>query len=160
MKIIKLSQQGKNKDRYFAKVDNEDYIKANKFRWQITPSGYATRRVKGNIIFLHRFIMKANKGEMIDHQNRNRTDCRKSNLRIANYSQNGANRKSRKNSASKYLGVFRKRKLWMAAISKNKRMIYLGSFNSQIKAAKAYDIKANELHGDFANLNFNLTNKH
>jgi hypothetical protein len=33
-------------------------------------------------------------------------------------------------------------------------VIYLGSFFCLIKAARTYDKKAKELHGEFANLNF------
>lgn len=43
---------------------------------------------------------------------------------------------------------------WQARICQNDKLIYLGYFDNEIEAAKAYDRKAIELFGDFAYLNF------
>ena len=49
-------------------------------------------------------------------------------------------------------------KYWVAKIVNNKQQIHIGTFNTDIEAAKAYDKKAIELHGEFAKLNFPLEN--
>lgn len=46
------------------------------------------------------------------------------------------------------------RSKWAAEITHNRRHIHLGRFTSPEDAARAYDRKARELHGEFACLNF------
>jgi hypothetical protein len=57
---------------------------------------------------------------------------------------------------SKYKGVYweKRYRKWCAAIWFEGRNHYLGSFDVEIEAAKAYDRKAVELFGEFAYLNF------
>jgi hypothetical protein len=59
------------------------------------------------------------------------------------------------NCSSNYLGVsFNKsRNKFYASIRKEYKTYYLGSFENEIDAALAYNIKAKELYGEFANLN-------
>ena len=114
------------------------------------------------VITLHRFIMNAFQGEIIDHKNGNGLNCKKENLRKANHKGNSANKKSSKKGTSKYLGVClntqyhnnKQYQYWVANITHNKKTLHIGSFKTEIEAAKAYDNKAKELHGEFANLNF------
>lgn len=57
---------------------------------------------------------------------------------------------------SKYLGVtYSKRfKKWRALISENKKQILIGSFDTEIEAANAYDLKSWQIYHDIRNLNF------
>jgi hypothetical protein len=45
-------------------------------------------------------------------------------------------------------------KRWRARIRVNGRRIYLGSFENELDAAKAYDSAAKKHHGQFAAVNF------
>ncbi len=144
-------------------VDDEDYEYLNQFKWHIDENHgcfYASRNIplgnkKRTIVSMHRIIMGAKKGEFIDHRDRNGLNNQKSNLRFANPSQNGANTNSRKNSTSKYLGVswHIRDLIWNAAMTFNGKSIHIGYFDTEIEAALAYNKKAIELHGEFANLN-------
>ncbi|MCK5643692.1 MAG: HNH endonuclease, partial [Gammaproteobacteria bacterium] len=92
----------------------------------------------------------------IDHANRNRLDNRKENLRQCTPSQNKWNIGKRGNNTSGYKGVCWKKdkQKWVACIRKDHKVTWLGHFKDKIKAAKAYDKAALELHGQFAVLNF------
>jgi hypothetical protein len=46
----------------------------------------------GKTIYMHRLLMNAQKGEMVDHRNGIRHDNRRSNLRLCSRSQNGSHR--------------------------------------------------------------------
>jgi hypothetical protein len=108
--------------------------------------------------------MNAPKGILVDHQNSNPLDNRRSNLRLATHLQNSHNRKKTKiKTTSKYLGVsFDKyRKKWHVRILHMGKRINLGRFADEDEAGRAYDAAAKKYFGEFARLNFpNLTAEH
>ena len=147
----------------FTKVDPEDFLwlSQDKWRCQTRPhSCYAIRNgrtgKKRKHIWMHREIMKTPKHLVCDHINRDGLDNRKKNLRNCTAMENLLNRGPYKNSLSKYKGVSwkNKKKKWEVAITKADCCKYLGSFESEIEAAKAHDAAAKILHGEFAYLNF------
>lgn len=93
--------------------------------------------------------------EKVDHENHNTLDDRIENLRAANAFQNNRNRKSAKNSSSKYLGVsfFKRDSKWMARIRVGKINKHLGIFDNEAHAALAYNREAVRNSGEFANIN-------
>ena len=152
----------------YAIVDPEDYEELSKDKWHISRSVrgvYAVRkfwikeggRLKQKSVSMHRLIIGAREGEIVDHINHKSYDNRKLNLRIATMRQNCWNaRKQRRNCSSKYKGVSwsKKRNQWRARITFKGRVIPLGRFDTEEEAAKAYDGKAREFFGEFAWLNF------
>lgn len=151
MKTVSLTQ-GK-----VATVDNKDFKKLNKYKWYATKKDnnwYACRSIKPSI-FMHRQILglKYKDGVKSDHKNGNGLDNRRQNLRKCTNAQNIQNQKIRLNGTSKYKGVYKQNKRWRAVITYNRLPILLGYFNNEIDAAKAYDMKAKELFGEFARLN-------
>ena len=74
-------------------IDNEDFEKVNKYKWYFD-GRYAIRYLDarvGSSIRLHRFIMNAKKGQLIDHINRDKLDNQKKNLRFCTRSENRLN---------------------------------------------------------------------
>lgn len=104
---------------------------------------------------MHRFIMKAQSGQTIDHINGNTLDNRKQNLRFCTQSENSYNSKSRSRSSSKYKGVTfdKSRRKWLVYITVNKKRFYIGAFTCEDAAANAYNHFAEKYHLDFAYLN-------
>jgi len=145
-------------------VDEDDFERVNNESWAIDTTGYAFARPynKGErkTFRLHRFIMNAKPGEVVDHINGDKLDNRKENLRITDRKGNSQNRKKsrsykNKSTSSKYKGVswHEANKKWRACIYRNNKSTHLGYFEKEIEAAKAYNLKAIEYHGEFARLN-------
>ena len=144
-------------------VDDEDYEWLNQWNWNLRKLNngheYAGRTVnmgnnKYKTILMHRLILGTTKKMKTDHANHNTLDNRKKNLRICSTAQNRMNAKKHKVSESRYKGVRKSLKKWRAHIKFNGILINLGTFNLEKEAAIAYDIKAKELFGEFAYLNF------
>lgn len=67
------------------------------------------------------------------------------------------NRKVFPTKYSRFKGVFptfKKSKPWFAQVKRDGIKHYLGTFSLEEDAARAYDAKARELHGEFARTNF------
>ena len=156
MKEIQLTQ-GK-----VALVDDEDFHYLNQWNWAASKGKnyvwYAARKEGRQRINMHRQITNFPKNQIIDHRDRNGLNNQKSNLRICTIQQNNCNRRSAKNSTSKYLGVctltHRGTFYYQAGITYNKKKKLLYRGKSELKAAWLYDEAAIKLHGEFANLNF------
>jgi hypothetical protein len=138
-------------------VDAADYENLIKHNWtaRICPV-YAVRIEKGKNIYMHRQIMQPPAGLIVDHKDRNGLNNSRTNLRVGTMSQNSCNRKKKKGCTSKYRGVHidKRSGKWMAVIRFEGKSIFLGNFDNEIDAAKAYDKAASKYHGDFASLNF------
>lgn len=92
------------------------------------------------------------KGKKIDHVNKNRLDDRVQNLRSVTDSQNSCNRAG--SSVTGMKGVTKFKGQFMARITKNGVVKYLGLFPTVKQAGLAYDKAAKILHGKYAYLNF------
>jgi hypothetical protein len=143
----------------FAIVDADDYERLSKHKWcacKKRHTFYAYRRTQGKKISMHRVIVNAPRGLVVDHKNRSGLNNRKSNLRPCTIAQNNRNSGPHHNATSKYKGVLwnKAARKWQARIRPNRRQIHLGFFTDEIEAAIAYDRKAEQVFGEFAYLNF------
>lgn len=150
-------------------VDAEDYERVSAFRWHATRSStrnawYASRNTqvnhKNTKLRMHRFIMEAPDAMDVDHRDGDGLNNQRSNLRIATQSQNHANQETRPGrNKTGFKGVrhragTRHSLRFEAVVFKDGRGVYAGVYATAIEAARAYDAKATELHGEFARPNF------
>jgi hypothetical protein len=159
LKYLSLSQN------QFAKVDDEDYETLNLYKWaaawsSLTESYYAIRSLRENgskyTIRLHREILGLKKGDgrIGDHINHDTLDNQRSNLRLVDVSQSCMNRRLRKNKPVRFKGIsFRKsHRKWASRITVSGNTIFLGYFNNQEDAYKAYCDASVKYHGEYARL--------
>lgn len=143
-------------------VDEEDVSMLSKFRWvpigQNRYAGFyskdAVRTTK--VVMMHRVIMNAQQGQMVDHKDGNPYNNQKSNLRFCTHAENMRNRKLRRDSQSGIKGVRRfcwhGGLKWQARIRFNGKRFHLGYFQTKEEAAEKYSEAALQLHGEFARL--------
>lgn len=138
--------------------DDEDEELLSHVRWRTRIRRNYKHPVSiGGCLEPHRLLMKHVKGKVIDHINRNPFDNRKSNLRYATKQENNWNCSKRIDSKRKFKGVSRNRnnskKAYIATITYNHKLYYLGSFYSEKEAALRYNKAASYYFKNFAALN-------
>lgn len=113
----------------YAIVDDADYDRINEHKWCYDGS-YAQRKRNGENIRMHRVLVGAKKGEIVDHINRNKLDNRRSNLRVVSRTVNLLNSKTPKHNTSGHKGVSwdKQTDKWRAQIQINNKGISLGRF--------------------------------
>jgi hypothetical protein len=151
----------------FAYVSAEDFERVNQFKWFArweNRTFYALRdlpRLPGQRFRskekMHRFILGAKPGELVDHQDGDGLNNTRGNIRLATTGENNRNiRKPAHGLTSQYKGVswHPKAKKYQATIRFERENYYLGLFLDPADAAWAYDRAARRLHGAFACCNF------
>lgn len=149
-------------------VEDDDFERLSMFTWYQYNGSHVYRCEKsksgvltnsGNVRTEH--ISVANeifgtRGKKYDHKDLNPLNNLRDNIRPATSGQNGMNRRKFMNGHSQYKGpsFYKAKGKWISQIMKDGKNYWLGYFDTDIDAAKAYDKKAIELFGEFANLNF------
>ncbi len=146
----------------YAIIDIEDYALVVKYKWnaKFNKSNslyYANTSItipstnKRTSITMHRLIMNAGKGVVVDHINGNALDNRRCNLRFATASENSMNRSKTVLNTSGFKGVYKDKSRWLAKIGIGGKRIYLGTFDTPELAYAAYCAAALKYHKEFAN---------
>lgn len=146
-------------------VDDEDYERVAAHRWHAMRCKgkwfYAMRRGsrprgEPRNVFLHWVIAgRPPKGMAIDHIDGDGLNNTRANLRFCTPGQNTWNTRAHKDSTSKYKGVCRPtgRRKWHANICIGGKNLFLGAFDQEEDAARAYNGAARAAFGEFARLN-------
>jgi hypothetical protein len=144
-------------------IDDDDYALVSKFKWYAHVCGgqtnhrkyYAKRRVYTSgrnsfIMSMESFLIGKIQGMVIDHIDGDSLNNSRSNLRHCTQAENLRNIKK-----PGIKGVcFRKNsKRYAARIGVFGKTIQIGTFDSKIEAARAYDAAAVSLYGEFASTN-------
>lgn len=108
-------------------------------------------------LLLHRVIMGAIDGDIVDHKSTNTLDNRRSNLRFCTASQSTANRrKPIRTSTSKYKGVTKLpngkwgARMYAVRGGGNPKLTHIGTFTTEHDAHIAYVKASRDRFGDFA----------
>ena len=139
--------------------DLEDYNKIKDYCWYKDPNRYIrtnayTSDGKKTSILLHQLIMGTDGYYTMPdhiHGKNSRHDNRKSNLRIANKSQNNINQPLRKDNTSGVKGINwnKDSNKWRVRIQVNKKRIFIGDFDTLDEAKKARENAAKKYHKDY-----------
>lgn len=88
---------------YVAIISAKHFRRVNKLKWHVTFSKgtrkkpgqpYARATVKGQKVYLHRFVINAGEGSQVDHKNHQTLDCRDENIKETTHIENQANRRN------------------------------------------------------------------
>jgi hypothetical protein len=126
---------------------------ARKLAGHIGRRGYVTIIITHWHCAAHRLAWMLMRGAVpheIDHIDGNRANNRISNLRAATGSQNLANARVRRESASGIKGVYRRGAKFRAYIRVEGRTVIIGAFTTLQEAASARREAAERLYGEFA----------
>lgn len=141
-------------------IVDDDWVNPVHVKWYASPRGYVRaswmENGKRRQTSLHRLVVGAKPGDIVDHINGNPADNRRENLRIVTSSQSNMNKGPVKGKYSKYRGVYRETRTlkWYARVDSKILKKRLGTFGSEEEAARAYDKAVKEAHGEYARLNF------
>jgi hypothetical protein len=136
-------------------VSDDRWHDCMNYYWCSLNDGYFAAHINGKSVRIHRYIMDAQPNQTIDHIDHDTKNNQTSNLRVSDGSSNGHNRTKKSNTTSIYYGVHLQNTTnnWIARVGQNSKRIHIGSYKTEVEAAIAYNIKAQELYGNHANLN-------
>lgn len=142
-------------DGFYAYVDAADYERLSRWKWRLS-GGYAVRSSRGRTVLMHKLILDAPNGMVVDHIDGNRVNNCRFNLRACTPLQNARNRHRPSRTGSQFKGVYYAKRLkkWYARWrykDKDRRLEY---FDTETDAARGYDLAAVRWFREFACLNF------
>jgi|TARA_R110000764_G_scaffold187956_3_gene273363 hypothetical protein len=152
-----------------ALVSEEDYAWAQQWKWHVRVCSGLFRPFGGphseGRNYLYRFIARRMsgvplpEGTLVDHWDGDVLNNCRENLRPCTTGQSSQNRRGNKHRGhATYKGIRRSSPhTWCSRIGVDGRQVHLGTFASEIEAAKAYDAASIKHFGRFANTNFPIS---
>jgi len=133
-----------------------DPLECWNFVGNINTTGYGRFTSRGRRWLAHRYAFTCAYGDIplgmeIDHACRNRSCVNPEHLRVATHRENMRNMVANKDNISGFKGVTQNHKRWMALITVDYKIKYLGTFDTPEEAHLAYQSAAKQYHKDFAN---------
>ena len=145
-------------------VSPEDYKHLSKFPWYLTNSNdeqkfYVRTRIQDKEILMHRYIMKAKRDQIVDHDNSNGLDNRRENLKFSTSRQNSENKLKQKGKySSDYYNIKVVNGKYVVSFKNNGIYItFQQNFSTEIEAAEAYDMYL--VHNNITYRKYNFPDK-
>lgn len=146
-----------------ATIDASDIDLVNGWNWSALMSPrrkavYAARVIardgKQTMLLMHRVIIGAEPGLVVDHRDGDGLNNRQSNLRLCSRADNALNTGRRADNKSGFKGVFfdARSGKWRAEIRRGGRSVHLGLHEDPEEAYARYCAAAHDIHGEFARL--------
>lgn len=138
-------------------VDDSDYEWLSGYSWHLSEKGYAVCGIYDSVtqktkkVRMNRMIMNFPTGKLVDHENRNKLDNQRNNLRIVNRKQNSFNSKLFANNTTGYRWICwdKSRKQYHVSTKINQKKVNVGRFNTLEEARQAVKDKILPLIGEF-----------
>jgi hypothetical protein len=139
-------------------IVDDDRTDVFQWRWQRS-AGYASRTFKKDgkrgCVYLHRYIVGAQPGQIVDHINGNILDNRSENLRVVTKSQNNRNRQKKTRAKSGFWGVGKTATgKWRAYTTTEHGFKHISTHETPEEAAAARDAFLLEIKDTFRKPNF------
>jgi hypothetical protein len=139
VRLIELTQG------FYAEVSDEDYESVSRFRWHVKKHRRTAYAVRGNKsgsarckTYMHREIIQAPDGLMVDHVDGNGLNNQRSNLRLSDNSQNQLNKKHALGVANA-IGITIRNGRFRVRVQIRGVRYYGGSFKDKNEAIAAYE---------------------
>ena len=140
-------------------IDAEDLEKISTHRWcaawcpnrkcYVAATNVYESGKRVGLMYMHRLIMDAKKGEVVDHIDGNPLNNRKGNLRICTLKNNNTNHPKRIDNTSGRKGVYKTNGKWEASIRINGKLTHLGYFDSFDEAVAVRTFYEKQIYGEF-----------
>lgn len=131
--------------------DADDWEIVTCRNWTRTSKGYIVSGEGENRAVLHRLVMNAPSDLQVDHINRNKADCRKSNLRLTVNALNAANAAVYSdNQSTGHKNVYMVEGRYRVAVRKHGHLKHFGRYGTLEEAIEVANEKRKILFGEFA----------